>query len=748
MSLAAALLLAGLPLFATLDRTPPEIRVAENGGCSQVMVAPAFACARGSATASVREIPGATYEWSIEGGTIAGGAGTSRVNVVLADAKQAKLTCRIAAPACTTTATGVIAVREPLVLGSIVVPQSADVDDSVTISWSYEGEAQPSSQLLVTDALSAPVKLAASARSHTFVPESSGAKTIEILGSYAPAIVTAPSGGKRRAVGSTVRASACPDARATAKLDVRGCVLRPRVIDAPARVAAGATFTARVQLQAAGEMVRWTVTNGTAGTLIGPVIEVRAGEEGEVGLSVRVERDTCFTEASTTVTVRREADCPVMPTARVELVNNSCNGGTIQATFTGTPPFFGTWSDGTNYQTNSNSLTRDVSVPGEYTLRSVSDASFCEGTVSGSALVVTYSPQVTLETEGGACSTGRIIARFAGTPPFSGTWSSGTWSNGSFTTNDHELVLDAPNPGSYLIERFHDGRCPQQFTFSNRIEIARAPVVRVPVQPTCHQFEMDQPAISVSFDSGSPPFTVEWSDGAITQSNSHSFLRRLPFPDTLVTTREVVRASSGNCSAAVLADVTGTVLLRMRPVIDRATYDSFLCPGQIGTATLKYAVAPEATLKWSIAHGEILSGQGTPTVTYRATGTTSIAVEATYAESFCPMRNSSEPVRVAGTPKVSQLRFDPSSIRRGGTSILRFRKEHLASFRALLPAGLEGNLESISCPDDQGQQCAALYTDTTHPSVLDPISIPVGIAYTGECAPYEEQVSTSLWVFP
>jgi hypothetical protein len=742
MSLTAAILLAGLPLFATLDPTPREIRAAENGGCSQVMVVPAFACARGSATASVREIQGATYEWTIEGGTIAGGAGTSRVNVVLTDAKQAKLTCRIVAPACTTTATGVIAVREPLVLGVVVVPQSADVDDSVTISWSYEGEAQPASQLLITDALPAPVKLAASARSHTFVPESSGAKTIEILGSYAPAIVTAPSGGKRRAVGSTVRASACPDARATAKLDVRGCVLRPRVIDAPARVAAGATFTARVQLQAAGEMVRWTVTNGTAETLIGPVIDVRAGEEGEVGLSVRVERDTCFTEASTTVTVRREADCPVLPTARVELVNNSCNGGTIQATFTGTPPFFGTWSDGTNYQTNGETLTRDVTTPGEYTIRSVSDASFCEGTVSGSALVVPYSPQVTLETEGGACSTGRIIARFAGTPPFSGRWSNGD----SFTTSDHELVLDAPNPGNWFIDRFQDGRCPQQFTSSNRIEIGRAPVVSVPVQPLCHQFETDPPWISVSFDSGSPPFTVEWSDGAITQSNSHSFSRKLPFPDTLVTTHEVVRASSGNCSAAVLADVTGTVLLRMRPVIDRATYDSFLCPGQIGTATLKYAVAPEATLTWSLDHGEILSGQGTPTVTYRGSG--SLYVEATYAESFCPMRNSLEWVRVPGEPKITNVRFESPTIRRGGTSILRFTKQNVASFRAILPPGLEGNLESISCPDDQGRQCAALYTDSTHPSVLDPVEIPIRIVYTGECSPYEQEVTTSLWVFP
>lgn len=746
MFLAAALLTAGLRLLAleTIDHSQREIRAAENGGCSTVMVVPAFACTRGSATASVREVPGATYAWTIEGGTIGSGAGTSRVTVTLNDAKQARLTCVIVAPACTATATGAIAVRDPLVLGAIIAPQSVDIEDSVTIAWSYEGAAEPSSQLLITDALPAPVKLSAGARSHTFVPENAGVKTIEIVGSYAPAIVTAPSGGKRRAVGPTVRASACPHARATAKLDVRGCVLRPRVIDAPAAVAAGATFTARMPLQAAGETVRWTVTNGTADTLTGPVIDVRAGEEGDVGLVARVEREACFTDASTTVNIRRPSECLVLPTAHVDLIGSSCHGATIRAAFTGTAPFFGEWSDGVRFQTNGATLTREVTVPGQYTIRSVSDASFCDGTVSGSAHVVPTSAQVTLETEGGACTTGRIIARFTGTPPFSGRWSNGS----EFTTNASELVLDAPAVGNWSITQFHDAECPQLLATSNRIDIGRAPVVKGPAQPYCLQFETSQPSVSVSFDSGLPPFTVEWSDGVITQSNAHSFWRTVPFPNELVTSYEIVRASSGNCSAAVLENTTGTVLLRMRPVIDRATYDSVLCPGEIGTATLKYAVAPETTLTWSIANGEILSGQGTSTVTYRASGSTSIYVEATYAESFCPMRNSSEPVRVPGTAKVTSLRFEPSTIRRGGTSILRFRKEHVASFQAILPAGLEANLESISCPDDQGQQCAALYTDTTHPSVLDPVTIPVAIRYRGECSSHEYEVSTSLVVYP
>lgn len=745
---------APLLTIETLDADSDSQRVIESSECSIAMDAPLFVCRRGTATASVPQLPGATYTWTVEGAALVSGADTNRATIALAEATQAKLSCLIVSPSCTTTATGVIAVRDPLVIRALTAPQSVDGNQPVTIEWSYDGSPQPLSQMLTGNALSSPVALPSDQRRYTFIPASSGEKWIELQASYGSLATTTRTSSRRRSVGFGVSATQCPDAHASAKFEVRGCVVRTPIILAPNEVDPGATFTASVLLEN-GETAHWSVTNGIPDRTDGASIEIRAEQQGDVAIAVRVERTpSCFAESLKQVAIAQPVQCPSTPTARVDLASTECDKATIRATFTGVPPFSGVWTDNVPFMTLDKVLTREVTQHGSYSLRSLRDG-VCESTkVEGWADWTPYYATVELTTEGGTCTSSKIVAKFTGTPPFAGTLTHSTQST-PFTTNDSTLVFDSLITGMYQITNFRGGRCPTYIAqHSNTISISES---RVTVGPTQYcqtqpeSYPNERPFSSVSIYWGKPPLTAEWDDGVVMQSNTGRLTRTFPYPSEARKTHRVVRASTGDCAAAILQSDSTEVILAPRPLIDNATLDTVVCPGVLGHASLINSSFPGGTLTWSITDDvTIVSGQGAPSITFRSNkaGSASLLVSATYAE--CPTANDSRYIWFPGNASANSLRVDSTIIKQKGFTTVRFSKDGgVASFELHASPGHDQDLTlPVDCPD--GHNCYVQFRDSvgTVAPANDPVTVQFTLSYRGYCSNDTKYLYTTLTIVP
>lgn len=742
---------ASSPLLALELLGDDSQRAVGDAECRTTMSVPLFACRRGTATAAVPNIPGASYSWVVEGATLVSGAGTSRISIALTDASQATLTCTVVTSDCTSTAAGVIGVRDPLVIGSFDAPPSVDAQMPVTLNWTYDAASEPASQLLTGDVFAAPVVLPRAQRSYTFVPGSSGSHSIELLGSYAIQLRSPQSGGRRRAAGPVVRASACADARASARVDVRGCVVRVPNIVAPSSIEAGSTFEASV-LIVSGETAHWNVTNGTLVSQDGGRVMVRADQQGDLDLRVRVERDaSCFAEASTLVAVKpRSPACAEMATARIEVVARECVKGTIRATFTGRPPFRGRWSDGVAFETELGTLTREVTGYAEYSISEFRDGNDCPGNVTETALFDVPELYATLEVVGGSCTSGKIVAHLTGTPPFNILWYLGDLAGGWMTTNEKEIVIEPKVAGGYWIAAMSDSLCADRYVHSDRVDIiGLAPVLSIPETPACAYWS-DQSAIVGTFDWGRPPYTVVWADGVVTKTE-YSFIRRdVPPPvGGAVATYEIVRASTADCEA-VVPNKRPTVTYRQKPLIDNnwTAEDHQVCPGRTGSMHLANAsdLPAIASVQWSMENGEIVGGQGTPVVTYRAlTPAQSPILRATavYPDGAC---SSSDQMSLffPGEPVIADFRFDPSAIRAGETSTMRFTTNgFVQSLGFNLPAGRSAVIGNIQCTSFSFD-CGVTYQDTQGAG-----TVPVMLDYTGHCVPgATKTISATLVIEP
>jgi hypothetical protein len=726
--------------------------------CAVPMSAPQFGCRNGSATASVAEIPNATYAWTADGATIAGTANTSRVTLLLGSS-DAKLSCVITAPSCTATAHAQIDVREPLAVRGFDVPQSVDANQPVTITWSYDNDIHPASQILAGNALAAPVVLEAAQRSYTFTPRGDGEKTLELLASYAASVRApeTPSPKRRSSSRSAATASECPNVRVTAKTLVRGCGVREPEINVAETAESGSTFTASVSLQA-GETAHWTVANGTANRLTGPSIEIVAPDEGEVRLGVRVERGTsCFAEASTIVAVTAKPEvCTQQPSVSVERVSDACDRVTVRATFTGIPPFTGRWTDGAQFISMTNTLDHEFKDFGEHTVRSFNDALHCPGTVTNAVWFEKHLPGVTLRTGAESCSTaaGTVTATFTGVPPFHGCFGRENYACEPFTTTGFEKSFSVSDPYWYRITSFRDSRCPQHSVDSNLVytDVSRgAPSWAFEHDFVCTTNPGIQANVIVKFTNGKAPYVVEWSDGKTSQSQYDTIYR--PFwvndGDETIT---VVRAWAGEC----LIDQPPATATIVRRSIDIGDYDTGLCPGQSGTATVRGVVPPGTKLTWSIRGegSEILSGQGTPTVTYRGTTNSGygqsyvLRLEAEFPESSCypNPRSDEEWVTYIDQPSASFFQISPQVIPAGGVATFSFSKRNVDHLNFYLPANRADSIDPAKVQCDS-QRCQGDIRDLLGTAVpAGQRSFYVNIGYTGPCSNYEQFIGGWLYI--
>jgi uncharacterized repeat protein (TIGR01451 family) len=314
-------------------------------------------------------------------------------------------------------------------------------------------------------------------------------------------------------------------------------------------VCAGATL----QLTAAavaGATYAWTGPNGFTSSLQNPSIS-NATVAASGLYSVTVTVNGCTSPAGTTTATVRP-----LPTAAVSGGGTVCAGGgsaVIQAALTGTGPWTVVWSDGvTQSNVLSSPASRAVSPASTttYTVTSVSDAS-CAGTASGSA-TVTVNPRPTAAASG----TAEICAGAA--TPLSGSGGvSCAWSPSTGLSNPASCTPSA-SPAATTTYTL-------TVTDANGCVSNNAPSVTVTVDPKPSAAVSGSAAICPGGATtiqaaltGTAPWTVTWSDGAVQTGVAASPATRSVSPGA-TTTYLVTAVSDGHCAGTSSGSATVTV---------------------------------------------------------------------------------------------------------------------------------------------------------------------------------------------
>lgn len=559
------------------------------------MSVPSFACRNGVATAYIAPVDGATYLWSATGAAITAGAGTNFISVQLGDAPAATLSCVVTTPECIQVATGVIAVREPIVVRNFTVPAEAHTSRAVTLSWSYEPGSEPASQMLAGDLFPEPVTLPANVRTYTVTPETAGMRNAELRASYARTPTAAPKKRRRAMGGGSVTASECPSALASARVDVKGCSTSAPVVQVPEDAAAGAKFEAKVADLVQGDEVDWSVVNGTIDSVAGTRALVIAGLTGRTEVRARVQRGPgCVASGSASVAIIQPINkCTLPPpTAELTLVSETCNRATVRAKFTGTPPFAGRWSDGREFRTTGNFAEHDFTSPGTYGVTLFHDGA-CFGTVSGAPGATMKKPTVQLTALPG-CSGGEVTAAFTGTPPFRGTWSDGQ----TFVASTSSLTRTVP-AGTWSVANVTDATCTAFKASSNAVVLGAGPRASVSPAEVCYIPADDYffaPNLTLETVGGKPPYVYEFADGSVVNTSSAKTQIARP-PDGHVQTWELKRVTANGCEAG-LDNRVGTVYRRVGVRLDPTPITACTLT-EVEIASI-WEPSPGARIEWGV----------------------------------------------------------------------------------------------------------------------------------------------------
>jgi hypothetical protein len=129
---------------------------------------------------------------------------------------------------------------------------------------------------------------------------------------------------------------------------------------------------------------------------------------------------------------------------------------------------------------------------------------------------------------------------------------------------------------------------------------------------------------------------------------------------------------------------------RHGPVIAPQDRDNTLCVGRPHLQKLSVAPSPGAILKWSASGiGSIYRGQGQQEVEFiaNAPGWTRLSVATTFPDNVCSFETTASDDWYFSLPVwIDNLRFEPSTIKAGGTARLRYDHNNVpASFALYLP---------------------------------------------------------------
>jgi hypothetical protein len=675
--------------------------------CSPTVVVrvPATACKSGTATASVIAVPGATYAWTVDGGQIASDAASDHITIVLGTNAKATASVTVTAGDCVSRGNGVIALHDPFSVRVITIP-AARAGEPLTILWAYDN-GTPAQQTISGDFGLA--TLAADGRSYTYTPQKSGSKQFVVDAVMKMPAAPPPPVSRQRAVskGTVIAASPCTVAHAAASYSVGECAVPSVVIAGPASVVSAATFELSVAHQA-GAVATWTITNAFPATATGDSVMVTAGPSGEIGVTARLTRGACSDALDRSIAITAKPACD-NPKAAVSTGPLSCGSAFLNASFIGTPPFKGKWSDNVAFDTSATSVIRTVTMPGNYTIIHFEDAT-CEGTSSGVAVVPALYPSATISGRAISCTgVDTATVRFTGKPPFSACWLDGT----CFQTDQMEITKPITAAGTNTLASGSDGNgCPLtivgavQAFLSQHVGLSR----RCEWGPT-----FGNVANLFVFYHGYfyGPNAVTWSDGVKSGSGRYGVN---PSQTTTYSVAGITESGSSVC--ATIWDTSRSITVYPNPVPEFTSSDTGdLCPGSTGTTTLATPPPPGTQVQWTVQNGAIISGQGTSSVQYQAGSSSGMNVICTFIfadPDRCPLTTQRSrgflPPEPYATIEVDRREFHVAN----KTVEVNFRLDSSVTNWSITNSMNDTITPSGPCTPN-GSQCWAIYTSTHGP---------------------------------
>jgi PKD repeat protein len=291
----------------------------------------------------------------------------------------------------------------------------------------------------------------------------------------------------------------------------------PEDISGPVEVCAYSTQVFSVT-ERTGSVYSWSLPGGSA--IIGnPAAASITVIMGNVGGTVSV------TEANIAgcVTVHNDLSVVVraLPTAHISGGGTVCDGSVVDLNvdFTGTAPFTFTYALNGVAQpavtTSDDPYTLAVTGAGTYTILSVSDATSCTNTGTGSALIA-YYPRPTGVISGDAEMCGgsgtQLTLSFTGTPPFNFAYTDGT-NTYSVTNHASQVYTTTVFPAvttSYTLASLSDANgCDGSMSGSADITVNQPPVLTLAgTDLTCNGDNSGAIDLTIA---GSSPFGVAWS---------------------------------------------------------------------------------------------------------------------------------------------------------------------------------------------------------------------------------------------
>jgi hypothetical protein len=647
--------------------------------------------------------------------------------------------------------------------------QADDVQtgEPVTITWSYSGNGTPQSQLLTGHDFAEPIQLAPGQTSYTYTPTMPGEKhamltnvtscgTFSVTTKYQvkqcsvvpPAMtvsatsvapgdaiqasvalqpghtarwevtngtasattgsaisVTAGGAGSVTITAFVSRGSSCSVAVTSTVQVVQACPIAQPQMYHPPQATAGGSFYLYFEPLPAPLTSEIRVTGAHVFYQAPTDVYMGVPESGTIVIDVIVSNGTCSRTFTKSFTVQNCTSSAVVTAGET----GSCGATSAVATFTGLPPFQGSWSDGEYFFTYDSTLTRPIA-GGTYTLSWFMDAT-CEGPISGSVTggASLPMPQYTVDPiiNGGyygndTCPGLERIARLDSEVPAGATieWgiANGTILSGQGTSEVH-FAGDAPGNTNLTVLLRDANGCPSasysypylltfgkpEFTVTVDPPVIPAggtaiitvnhlypewvrgmgvnsslgdPIlylgnsqweyrsgsgpgtasIRVEVQNACHTTVQNVPLtieqggpitaqatvrslgstcenyyVWADF-SGTPPFTGTWSTGETFTAQYPSTGFRPPASGTYTLVAFSDANGPGTISGSATFDFT------VIPPPEFTVDAEKVCVGTIVTATMTTPVPPGVTPQWYVGYGDIISGQGTPSIQIRPRG--------------------------------------------------------------------------------------------------------------------------------
>ncbi len=390
-------------------------------------------------------------------------------------------------------------------------------------------------------------------------------------------------------------------------------------LTAPARICLGTTATVSIPATT-GALYNWTVTNGSIVSGQGTNVMSFVGTTNPVTVSVIATIGSCSTTAS------RDLPVSLPPSATVAGGATVCAGeaATVSFDLTGAPPFTVRWSDGAVQSVGaagpgSRSVTPATSTT--YTITSLADANGCAGGVATGSAPVTVNPvpSAAIAAAGSYCAG---ASGLVASVPDAGAGATYAWTIAGGTiagSTSGPSVTFTPTGASVTLGV--TVALPSGCTASSTHVLSLAPAPSATVSgggTIC----AGSPITLQAALSGTPPFTLTWSDGMV-QSGIATMLATRSVSPATSTTYTVTAVQDASCSGSASGSAAVTVVEAPRAFV--STPSVLICLGGSATVTAQLSGPGPYTLTWSDGVVETVAGpSSTRTVTPYQTETYSV----------------------------------------------------------------------------------------------------------------------------